>query len=229
MKLTILITVLLLVSFPTSAGHKKLPPFAQSLQESQVEDILFWSNSNQVEYLGFDWIDSYCFGRVLGCAVTDQPATAQYSYGEVVFRAGDWLIYATCFGDGPAMQIQMLAPCWAPSARSQISPQKNMRTLLIGNPGDKPHRWRGHTYTAVSAFNTETKDVWGQGTLDDWRTAVAAMEITKALKNMAIDGQLAWSGKIAGLRAAGLMTPDNLEKIAAEMKNAGTAASHLQK
>jgi hypothetical protein len=229
MKYAVAITVLLLTSLPISAGHKNLPPFAQSLQDSQVVDILFWSNSNQTQYLGFDWIDSYCFGRVLGCAVTDQPATAQYSYGEIVFRAGDWLIYATCFGDGPAMQIQMLAPCWTPNARAQVSPQKNMRTLVVGNPGDKPHRWRGHTYTAVSAFNTETKDVWGQGTPDDWRTAVAAMEITKELKNMPIDDQLTWSGKIAGLRAAGLMTADNLEKVAAEIKTAESVSAQPQK
>jgi hypothetical protein len=223
------ITLVLLAASAAVAGNKKLPPFSSSLPDSQVVDILYWTNSNQVKYLGYDWINSYCFGRVPGCAVTDQAATAQYSYGEIVFRSGNWLIYATCFGDGPEMQIQMLAPCWKPNARAQVSPTKNMQTLLVGDPGSKLHRWRGHTYTAVSAFNTETKEVWGQGTLDDWRLAVAAMEISKQLTKMSINDQLNWSGKLSALQAADLVTPDNLEKVLTEMRNSEIANANTQK
>jgi hypothetical protein len=65
-----------------------------------------------------------------------------------------------------------------------------MQTLLAGDPGAKLHRWRAHTYTVVAAFNTETKEVWGQRILDEWRIAVAAMEISKQLGRMSIDDQL---------------------------------------
>jgi hypothetical protein len=223
------ITLVLLIGSSVIAGNKKLPPFSASLPDSQVVDILYWTNSNQVQYLGYDWINSYCFGKVLGCAVTDQPATAQYSYGEIIFRSGDWLIYATYFGDGPGMQIQMLAPCWKPSSRAQVSPAKNMQTLLVGDPGVKLHRWRGHTYTAVSALNTATKEVWGHGSLDDWRLVITAMWISKELTTLSINEQLTWSGKLSALQAAGLVTADNLEKLLIEMRNSESQNAQTQK
>lgn len=225
MKYFVVISVLVLTFACAADGKKQPPPFAGALPESQVVDILLWTNSTQSQYLGYDWVNSYCFGRVLGCAVTDEPATAQYSYGEIVFRSGDWLIYATCFGDAPG-QVEWLAPCWKPDARAQVSVSKNVRTLLVGDPGSKQRRWNGHTYTVVSAFNTQTKEVWGQATLDAWRLAVAAMEIAKNLKSLSIDEQLAWSAKLSQLQAAGLMSADNLEKLLAEMQNSKSASSH---
>lgn len=229
MKYPLVNCLLVLVLCPAATGKKQPPPFAGSLQDSQVVDILFWTNSNQTQYLGFDWINSYCFGRVLGCAVTDEPATAQYSYGEILFRSGDWLIYATCFGDGPGMQIQWLAPCWRPDVRAQISAAKNARTILVGDPGAKLHRWRGHTYTVISAFNADTKEVWGQGSLDAWRLVVAAIDIVGELKTLPLDDQIKWSGKLSALQAAGLMTPENLEKLLAEMRNSESPSSHPPK
>jgi hypothetical protein len=224
MKYFFVISLLVLTFTRSTPGKKQPPPFAVALPESQVVDILLWTNSTQTQYLGYDWVNSYCFGRVLGCAVTDQPATAEYSYGEIVFRSGDWLIYATCFGDAPG-QIQWLAPCWKPDTRAQVSVAKNMTTLLVGDPGSKQRRWSGHTYTVVSAFNTRTKEVWGQATLDAWRLAVAAMEIARNLKSLSLDEQLAWSAKLSQLQAAGLMNADNLEKFLAEIRDSRPATS----
>lgn len=226
MRYLVVIICSFLMAGSVTFGKKEQPPFAQTLTVPQEVGVLFWSNSNQTQYLGFDWINSYCFGRVLGCAVTDEPATAEYSYGEILFRSGDWLIYATCFGDGPGMQIQWLAPCWKPGATVEVSPTKNMRTILIGDPGTKLHRWRGHTYTVVSAFNNETKQLWGPGTLDAWRIVIAAIGITDQLKTMSLDEQLTWSTKIFALRDAGLVNADNLEKLLAEMRHSETEASH---
>jgi hypothetical protein len=219
MRYLLSITFSIFIFSATVAAKRQPPPFAQSLSESQVVDVLVWTSSTQTQYLGFDWINSYCFGRVLGCAVTDEPATNQYSYGEVLFRSGDWLIYATCVGGAPGAQIEWLAPCWKPDTRVEVSAAKDARTILIGDPGTKQHRWRGHTYSVVSAFDASTKEVWGQGTLEDWRIVLAAIDIETEFKSMSVDDQLRWAGKISALRTTDLLNADNLEKLLAEMRS----------
>jgi hypothetical protein len=198
-------------------GEKELPPFAGELSQPQMVDILAFSNSNQVRYLGFDWLNTYCFGRLLGCVVSDQPATAEFSYGEIVFKLGDWFFYATCSGNGPHAEYKWLRPCWQPNARVQVSSKENRRTLIVGQPGEKWRAGMGHTYTVISAFNAQTQDVWGDGTAEAWRQVITAIEITAELKTMSVDEQISWSGKIMGLRGAGLLNADNLEKVLAEM------------
>lgn len=217
MKLLALLFSLILFVTPARCKEKSLPPFASALSQPQMVDIVAYSNTNQVKYLGFDWINTYCFGRVLGCAVSDQPATAEYSYGEILFKAGDWFIYATCFGDGPHAEYKWLQPCWQPDARVEISPRENRTTLIVGKPGQNWKRGMGHTYTVVSAFNTKTQDTWGNGTVEAWRMVIAATETASQLKTMSIDDQLSWSTKLMALRSAGLMTADSLDKVLAEM------------
>lgn len=211
--------LLLLLPSTTPGKGKSLPPFAAELSQPQVVEILAYSNSNQVKYLGFDWIDTYCFGRLIGCAVSDQPATAEYSYGEIIFKSGDWFICATCFGDGPNAAIKLLMPCWQPDTRVEISAKKNGRTLIVGEPGQKFRAGMGHTYTVVAAYNQTTQEDWGSSTIEAWRLVLASIEITAELKPMSVDRQLSWSAKILALRGAGLVTADNLEKLLAEMRS----------
>jgi hypothetical protein len=219
MKIVLAVSLLSLLFPAALRGGKELPPFAVELSQPQMVDILAYSNSNQVQYLGFDWVNTYCFGRLLGCAVSDQPATAEYSYGEIVFKSGDWFIYAACFGDGPHAEYKWLRPCWQPDARVQVSSKENRKTLIVGQPGEKWRAGMGHTYTVITAFNSKTQDVWGNGTVEAWRQVITAIGITAELKTMSVDEQISWSGKIMGLRGAGLLTADNLEKVLAEMRS----------
>jgi hypothetical protein len=200
-------------------GGKKLPPFAAALSQPQIVDILAFSNSTQVRYLGFDWVNTYCFGRLVGCAVSDQPATADYSYGEILFKTGDWFIYATCLGNSLHAEYRLLQPCWQPDARVEISSKENRRTLIVGKPEEKWRAGMGHTYTVITAFNSKTQDMWGNGTAESWRQAISAIGITAELKTMNIDEQLTWSAKLMALRGSGLMTADNLEKVLTEMRS----------
>jgi hypothetical protein len=221
----VLLAILFLsLLFPVELfGGKKLPPFAAELSQPQIVDILAFSNSTQVRYLGFDWVNTYCFGRLVGCAVSDQPATAEFSYGEIVFKLGNWFIYATCSGNGPHAEYKWLRPCWQPDARVQVSSKENRKTLIVGQPGEKWRAGMGHTYTVITAFNAQTQDVWGDGTVEAWRQVITAMEITTELKTMSIDEQISWSTKIMGLRGAGLLNADNLQKVLTEMRSSKPA------
>lgn len=66
--------------------------FAADLQAPQDAKVLLHARTNQIQYLGFNWVNAYCFGQVLGCAVSNQPATTNYADHEVLFTAGEWML-----------------------------------------------------------------------------------------------------------------------------------------
>jgi hypothetical protein len=220
MKIPAAVLLALLCVGVVHAKEKEVPPFAADLQTPRDAEILLHTASNQVQYLGFNWINFYCFGR-LGCAVSNQPATVSYTVHETVFSAGDWLIYATC-----TIQVWMLSPCGAPGEPARIGLRKNPRLLDVSHPpmpcrtGWGNRKCLTSIYEIHSAFNVRTRETWGQDSLDTWRMVVASLAISEELKGLSLDGQLAWARKISDLRTAGLINAANLEAVLAEMQGA---------
>ena len=209
--------LMLILTAAAWARTKDAPPFAAWLAAPQAAEVVAQDASNETEYLGFNWVNSYCFGKLLGCAVTNEPATTNYIYHEVILVSGGWHFYATCI-----VQVMMIHNCGTLRTPTKISLRKNQFTLSVTNTdpvGTLRHAPTESVYSIISAYHATTKESWGQASAEEWRVLLAALDITQTLKTMPIDDQLAWSRKLSDLRAAGLMNADNLESVLAEMRN----------
>jgi hypothetical protein len=85
--------LMLILTAAAWARTKDAPPFAAWLAAPQAAEVVAQDASNETEYLGFNWVNSYCFGKLLGCAVTNEPATTNYIYHEVILVSGGWHFY----------------------------------------------------------------------------------------------------------------------------------------
>jgi hypothetical protein len=213
MKVFFVIAASLALSVAVTAKSKPAPPFAQLIDSPTQAKVLAAESSHESKYLGFNWVNSYCFG-VLGCAVTNEPATAEQTNREAFLRVGPWIFDLVC-----TERALYIHPCGEISGDfANVKLDKNGRGLdILSIAPDRKSFSRTTFYAITSAINTDTQEIWGNGTVDGWRTVRAEIAISEALRKMKLDAQIVWYQKLQAMHAYGLATPENLEAILAEM------------
>lgn len=127
--------ILLALVCPRSSRAQSVT-FEQAVGNPVEADIVFQSSSAETQYLGFNWVNAYCFGDVLGCVVQNQPASSSWTERIEVFSVGDWRIAADCKdqepidADNPNTKWQ-LHPCEDGVKGAIIQLRKNKRSLTV--------------------------------------------------------------------------------------------------
>jgi len=227
-------------------GQKAKPrPLDGVLDDPTEATIIFATNMNETQDLGFSWVNAYCFGAALGCVVQNQPATSAWTTRISVFLVGDWRIAADCrdqapvpmyVGDQSGIRFQ-LHPCESGDGRAIIQIRKNQRSLTVafegerddtgkGKPQKREHWNRGASvYALEGAYNVKTKQVVGDGTVEQWELLFAELRMQKDLKTFQPQIAVKLIDQMNDLRQYNLLTSDRLEKLLEqdEQENAGSA------
>ena len=207
MKRIMLAIATLVCALSAIAKNKERLPFAPLVESPTPVILLIEHASTETQYLGFNWINTYCFGA-LGCAVSNNPATATHTERNAILRLGPWLLYVNC------TQYTL-------NFHSCESLSGNPITVKTRNDGSEIYvldaSSRVTKYNIKSAYNTDTRMTWGMGSTDEWREVIATISIANALKKMDVDHQIEWATKLKTMRDNGLTNASNLEAVLAEM------------
>lgn len=256
----------LFASAQVSAQESKARPFDGTLDSPTQVTVVFSTDSNETQYLGFDWVNGYCFGAILGCAVQNQPATASWITRIAVFSIGDWRFAADCrdqkptplyLGDTTGVKFQ-LHPCNGAASDAVIQLRKNERSLTVvfydaslarsaqAASNDSPvlkiskpyavtgkvgkHWSKGASvYTLESAYNVKTKQVIGDGTVEQWTLLFMGLRMQQDLKTFQPQMAVKLIDQIKDLREYNLVTSDRLGKLLEQDEQENSALIHQPK
>lgn len=219
-RLIILASALVLSSSSFGQATPKPRPFDGVLDNPTSAKVIFSTSSNETQYLGFDWVNAYCFGAIVGCAVQNRPATASWVTRIAVFAVGDWRIASDCRDQAidPTFGRFQIHACNAVFADAVISLRKNGRSLTVRseenrvlNPADmKPG---GSMYSIESAYNVKTEQVFGDATVEQWKLLFAGIRMQQDLETFQPQIAVKLIDQVKDLREYNLMTSDRLEKL----------------
>lgn len=236
----VIIVSALALSFSSFAQTTSKPrPFDGVLDNPTQAKVIFSTNSNETQYLGFNWVNAYCFGAVLGCAVQNQPATSSWVTRIAIFSVDDWDIAAECRDQAPdptyGWRFQVHA-CNAVFADAVISLRKNGRSLTVRSeqnrilePTDmKPG---ASMFSIESAYNAKTEQVSGDGTIEEWKLLFTGLRMQQDLKTFQPQMAVKLIDQVKDLRQYNLLTSDRLEKLLEqdEQENAAFVHGHQPK
>lgn len=244
--------------------NSKPRPLDGVLDDPTEANIIFATNMNETQDLGFSWVNVYCFGAALGCVVQNQPATSAWTTRISVFLVGEWRIAADCrdqtpvpmyAGDQSGIKFQ-LHPCKSGDGRAIIQMRKNQRSLTVafegeelvnnkkpehsddmpvlkrddtakGNQQKRKHWDRGASvYALEGAYNVKTKQVVGDGTVEQWELLFAELRMQKDLKTFQPQIAVKLIDQMNALREYNLLTSDRLEKLLEQDEQDNAVSAH---
>lgn len=241
----------LFASARVSAQKPQSRPFNGVLDNPVRATVIFSTDSNQTQYLGFDWANTYCFGALLGCVVQNKPATTELLTRSAVFSVGDWRFGADC--DDIEYKLHR---CDSATSGAVIQLRKNGRSLTVvfgatlsGSPqassDDSPilrssnsdtvtgkmdtHWSKGASvYTLESAYNVKTEETVGS-TVEQWKLFFAGLRMQQDLKTFQPQMAVKLIGQVNDLRQYNLVTSDRLGKLLEQDEQENSALIHQPK